>query len=84
MIPTGDNLSLVDSIFILLTRFKTLHLKGALMQKQITRRNFRQEYNLLRVECEEVRLQNLRLKNELMKLIFMMSNRDITPIQKIC
>lgn len=46
------------------------------MQTQINRRNFRQEYNLLRRECEELRLSNLRLKSEMIKLIDMFKNRD--------
>lgn len=48
------------------------------MQSQrIIRRNFRQEYNLLRLECEEVRLQNIRLKTEMLKLMEMMQKRKI-------
>jgi hypothetical protein len=49
----------------------------------INRRNFRQEYNLLRQECEQVRTQNKHLKTELLKLISMMSNRDVTLLQKM-
>jgi hypothetical protein len=46
------------------------------MHQEITRRNFRQEYNLLRLECEEVRIQNRLLKQELLKLIGMMSSKN--------
>lgn len=54
----------------------TFH-RGAIMQQQITRKNFRQEYNLLRLECEEVRQQNRRLKTEMIKLMEMMQNRKL-------
>lgn len=47
------------------------------MKEQINRRNFRQEYNLLRMECEEVRLQNIRLKGEMLKLMEIMKTRKI-------
>lgn len=45
------------------------------MHTQINRRNFRQEYNLLRVECEELRINNLRLKTEMIKLLDMFKKR---------
>lgn len=45
------------------------------MQTEINRRNFRQEYNLLRLECEEVRQQNRRLKDELLKLMQIFEKR---------
>jgi hypothetical protein len=45
------------------------------MDTQINRRNFRQEYNLLRLECEEVRKQNIILKREMLKLMEMMTKR---------
>ena len=45
--------------------------------QEINRRNFRQEYNLLRLECEEVRLQNIRLKSEMLKLLTMMQKRKM-------
>lgn len=48
---------------------------------EITRRNFRQEYNLLRMECEEVRLQNIRLKSEMLKLMEMMKTRKMALSQ---
>lgn len=50
---------------------------NAFSPTMINRRNFRHEYNLLRIECEEVRLQNKRLKAELLKLINMMPNRNL-------
>lgn len=53
------------------------------MRTEINRRNFRQEYNLLLRESEEVRQQNRYLKNELMKLISMMSNRNVTTKSKL-
>ncbi len=39
------------------------------MQTVINRRNFRQEYNLLLIESEEIRSQNRYLKAEVMKLM---------------
>jgi len=39
----------------------------------VNRRNFRQEYNLLRQECEEVRKHNIILKREMLKLMSLVS-----------
>jgi hypothetical protein len=47
------------------------------MKDLINRRNFRQEYNLLRLECEEVRKQNIVLKREMLKLMEMMQKRKM-------
>lgn len=47
------------------------------MQTEINRRNFRQEYNLLLREHEEIRTQNRYLKVEMLKLIKMMQNRQL-------
>jgi hypothetical protein len=70
--------------FDLYNPFPNKKLRLNPMKDMITRRNFRQEYNLLRLECEEVRIQNKYLKNELLKLISMMSNRNMTNRHKLC
>lgn len=60
--------------------------QGALMQNQslyINRRNFRQEYNLLVRENEEVRTQNRRLKFELMKLMERVSIPNVEKNQGV-